>query len=136
MHDVMSRVISWDDFEHAVDPLPKTEEEKQTLINQFNTALAEDPQLRDWFTPKEGRSILTEQSIYIGEYDQHRRPDRLIIEGSNAIVIDYKFGENTDIPQYRAQIKGYLNLLEKMGYQAKGYLWNWEKTPEIVEVKK
>lgn len=136
MHDVMSRVISWDDFEHAVDPLPKTEEEKQTLINQFNTALAEDPQLRDWFTPKEGRSILTEQSIYIGEYDQHRRPDRLIIEETNAIVIDYKFGENTDIPQYRAQIKGYLTLLEKMGYQAKGYLWNWEKTPEIVEVKK
>lgn len=51
-------------------------------------------------------------------------------------MIDYKFGENTDIPQYRAQIKGYLTLLEKMGYQAKGYLWNWEKTPEIVEVKK
>ena len=136
MHDVMSRVITRDDFKSAISRLQRTEEERRQLTAQFEAAFKETPQLLDWFTPKEGRSILTEQSIYLGEYDRHRRPDRLIIEGDEAIVIDYKFGENTDVPQYRAQIKAYLSLLEKMGYNAKGYLWNWEGTPQIVEVKK
>ncbi|WP_298631828.1 UvrD-helicase domain-containing protein [uncultured Porphyromonas sp.] len=136
MHDVMSRVITRDDFEPAIARIDKSDEEKKALTNQFNKAFHEMPELLAYFTPKEGRSILTEQSIYIGESERHKRPDRLVLEGNEATVIDYKFGESDDLPQYHSQIKAYINLLEKMGYNAKGYLWYWERDPQIVEVKK
>ena len=51
-----------------------------------------------------------------------RRPDRVMTDGKEMIVIDFKFGRpNND---YRDQVKEYMNLLSDMGHKnIKGYLW-------------
>ena len=50
------------------------------------------------------------------------RPDRVITDGNQYIVIDFKFGRSR--PEYQAQIRGYIDQLRQMGHtQVKGYLW-------------
>ena len=51
-----------------------------------------------------------------------KRPDRVMTRGSEAVVVDYKFGEEN--PDYKKQIEGYIRELEAMGYTSvKGYIW-------------
>lgn len=50
------------------------------------------------------------------------RPDRVMIDGKTAVVVDYKFGKHTS-ERYTKQIKTYLHYLQKMGFDTlKGYV--------------
>lgn len=50
------------------------------------------------------------------------RPDRVMMRGDEAIVVDYKFG--LPRPDYHEQVRHYCQLLQQMGKQnVKGYLW-------------
>lgn len=50
------------------------------------------------------------------------RPDRVMIKGSEVVVIDYKFGEKED-KKYIRQVKYYVEQIKKMGYtDVKGYI--------------
>ena len=50
------------------------------------------------------------------------RPDRVIVSGDAAIVIDFKFGEQSEV--YNRQVKRYVSLIADMGYRkVEGYLW-------------
>ena len=52
-----------------------------------------------------------------------RRPDRVMIEGMRAVVVDYKFGLHEE-PEHRRQIGEYVMLLREIGYrEVTGYLW-------------
>lgn len=53
---------------------------------------------------------------------QTRRPDRVMTDGNETIVVDFKFGrENED---YMHQVQEYMELLSKMGFRdVKGYIW-------------
>ncbi|MBO7168943.1 MAG: Dna2/Cas4 domain-containing protein, partial [Rikenellaceae bacterium] len=51
------------------------------------------------------------------------RPDRVMIKGSRAVVVDYKFGRVKE-SEHKTQIKRYMELLGQMGdYSVEGYLW-------------
>lgn len=51
-----------------------------------------------------------------------KRPDRVLLRGKSAIVIDYKFGGERS--SHKKQIQNYKELLKSMGYDdIKGYLW-------------
>ncbi len=46
-----------------------------------------------------------------------------MIDGTRAVVVDYKFGGH-DAERYRRQIASYSTLLREMGYaRVEGYLW-------------
>jgi hypothetical protein len=53
-----------------------------------------------------------------------RRPDRVMIRGDHAVVVDYKFGENVN-SAYTRQVAEYMRLLEGMGLYSniEGYVW-------------
>lgn len=133
MHEVMASTLIPAHFKVAIGKRGLSEEEQQSHIRHFDLCMA-NPLIAQWFTPEEGKHILTEHSIYIGKGNQHRRPDRLIIKGDEATVIDFKFGQETDLSAHRSQVRRYMQLLEEMGYKAKGYLWYWMGEPQIVEV--
>ena len=58
---------------------------------------------------------------------------RVIYDGDQMIVIDFKFGSPKDI--YIQQIESYMTLLKEMGYKKiKGYLW-FVYSNNIKEVK-
>lgn len=61
------------------------------------------------------------------------RPDRVITDGNETIVIDYKFGNKN--AAYAKQVQRYMNLMQQMGYpNVKGYLW-YVNLDEIESVK-
>lgn len=72
----------------------------------------------DWFGSH--YHVLTERDILTPSGSVYR-PDRVMIEGNRAIVIDYKFGQEHK-QQYREQVRDYLALLGQMGYQTEGYI--------------
>lgn len=52
-----------------------------------------------------------------------RRPDRVMIKGDKAVVVDYKFGSEK-LSSHHKQIANYMKLLNQMGYsQVEGYIW-------------
>ena len=51
-----------------------------------------------------------------------RRPDRVMTDGKEWVVVDFKFGNPKD--EYHNQVREYMQLLADMGHtNIKGYLW-------------
>ena len=53
---------------------------------------------------------------------QEKRPDRVMTNGEETVVVDFKFGTPHD--EHRDQVAEYISLLREMGMaNVKGYLW-------------
>ena len=103
----------------------QTGEEYQQLIFKV---LAEEP-FRTWFSGE--WKVLNERDILRGIEKRHR-PDRVMIQGNELIVVDYKTGSRSD--SHFSQVRGYLKDFSTMGYgQPKGFLW-YLSDNELVEV--
>ena len=83
-----------------------------------------DPRVADWFS---NRWILFNEcailSVEDGQVCQHR-PDRVMTDGHEWIVVDFKFGSPK--PEYHDQVRRYMNLIQEMtttNISIKGYLW-------------
>ncbi len=95
--------------------------EAATLRQMIARAL-EHPAAREWFAGGWER-VRNENEIIIPGGASARRPDRVMIRGTRAVVVDYKFG-GREPERYRRQMREYLRLLGEMGYApAEGYLW-------------
>lgn len=77
----------------------------------------------EWFSDKwtvfnECKIIFTDEQNNMVE----RRPDRVITNGEETHVIDFKFGHPR--PEYQQQVQEYIQLLQSMGMPSvKGWLW-------------
>lgn len=75
-------------------------------------------QMAVWFdgswTLKREAAIITQGALI--------RPDRVMLKGNKAVVLDYKFG--TPKPAYHEQVRDYMAALRKIGYtDVEGWLW-------------
>lgn len=86
---------------------PRRDEALQTLREIVN-----HPRLKDYFAPCQEWIVKTESPIAASGH--LHIPDRLQLKGNKAVVIDYKTGEAHD--SHRIQVRGYLTLLQRMGY--------------------
>ena len=51
------------------------------------------------------------------------RPDRVMVKGGRAVIVDYKFGAEK-LKIYRQKMEYYKELISRMGYTSvEGYLW-------------
>jgi hypothetical protein len=105
----------------------------ESLKNMLRKRLA-DKRVADWFSPR--WTLFNECSIIsINEEGEllERRPDRVMTDGQQMIVVDFKFGRPRD--EYHEQVHEYMELLRHMGYsQVSGYLW-FVYSNKIEEVK-
>jgi CRISPR/Cas system-associated exonuclease Cas4 (RecB family) len=63
-----------------------------------------------------------------------RRPDRVMISGSQIVVIDYKTGRSKR-KEHEKQMQEYLNLVKEMGYQdVTGWLC-YVRLKEIIQIQ-
>ena len=90
------------------------------------------PKVADWFSSRwtlfNECAILT---IVDGQVVE-RRPDRVMTDGREWVVVDFKFGG--EHPEYHDQVREYMHLLQQMGHTAvSGYLW-YVYANRIVEV--
>ncbi len=124
MHEWLSYIVVRDDALPAL---------QRMVLSGKVTAVQESQMLEQWkllqqLLEKEGKTdwfgshyhVLTERDILTPSGSVYR-PDRVMIEGNRAIVIDYKFGQEHK-QQYREQVRDYLALLGQMGYQTDGYI--------------
>ncbi len=124
MHGVLSQIERSDDISEVVASKVLSGEissqQAERLSELLEEALLSDPRIEDWFSGQ--WQIFNERAIVVpGEY-QTKRPDRVMVQGDRAVVVDYKFGLPS--PKYSKQVGQYAELLKSMGYSdIKGYLW-------------
>ena len=82
----------------------------------------QNARVADWFSDR--WTLFNECTILSVENGQvvEKRPDRVMTDGNEWVVVDFKFGSPKD--EYHNQVREYMQLLANMGHSnIKGYLW-------------
>lgn len=126
-HKLFSMLTSADDAERVVTMLDgegcfSSVSHRDDVLRLLHKSLS-DPRASAWFDPK--WKTFNECTIISRDADGkvvERRPDRVITDGSETIVIDYKTGKQ-DV-SHEVQVREYMSLIQRMGYaDVKGYVW-------------
>ena len=127
LHEIFSTIQTEKDIPEALQRLQfegilYDEEMTAERITSMLRKRLSDPRVASWFSPRWTLfNECTILSVEDGEVHEHR-PDRVMTDGNEWIVVDFKFG-HTD-PEYHTQVRRYMDLLSSMGHQnIKGYLW-------------
>lgn len=129
LHALLSTIRTTADFGPALSRLETEgviydEEISRERLHDLLARRLENPTVAAWFSDR--WEVFNECSIVYrdavsGELSTHR-PDRVMTDGKETIVVDFKFG--TPKPEYHDQVRRYMTLLEDMGHShVKGYLW-------------
>ena len=90
-----------------------------TLKSNIANAMTNE-EVKGWFGGTWEEVFVEREIIADGRF---HRPDRVMVRGGEAVVMDYKFGLNRS-NKHIEQINLYASLLRQMGYESvKGYLW-------------
>ena len=128
LHEIFSTIHTTADIAQALHRLQQDgvlyndEVTVEKLTNMLRKRL-EDKRVKDWFSERwmlynECTILLTNEHGNIEE----RRPDRVMTDGKETHVVDFKFGRPKQ--QYHEQVREYMRLLQQMGMpQVKGWLW-------------
>ena len=124
MHGVLSESADEVDVMRRIDLEQKnghlSDEQASELKRIIKREFCRD-EVREWFG--EWDEVRTENDILSAGIVGTRRPDRVMIRGERAVVVDYKFGEEQRAAHHR-QVATYAQLLREMGYtQIEGYVW-------------
>lgn len=121
MHEILSGMEQPDQYDELVNRLirqGRISESESTVIRSDLKEFSRLPGISDWFAAD--NEVLNETTIVTPRGELYR-PDRVVIRGNHATVIDYKFGE-TEHSAHINQVENYGNLLREMGYSCSGYL--------------
>lgn len=129
LHHIFSTIRTKEDIDTAMAMLEQegilynpsiTKKGLKELINKR----VNDRRVADWFSERwtlfNECTILSYSDIE-GRAIEHR-PDRVMTDGNEVVVVDFKFG--TPQPSHIDQVRRYMTLLKEMGHtQVKGFLW-------------
>lgn len=133
VHRVLSGITYKEDAERVVkhfeiDGFINVEE--ADIIRKVLKKVLESPEMSFLFSPD--WNVKNECEILDSTGNIHR-PDRLLMRGNDAVIVDYKTG--THNPAYRFQLEKYARLVESMGMDVKGmYLLYLNEKPDIVRI--
>ena len=106
--------------------------EGEKLRHEIGRVL-DNPTIAEWFGG-EWTQVRNENDIIVPHGEASRRPDRVMIKGRRAIVVDYKFGEE-EREKYHSQLRDYMKLLTEIGHSpVQGFIW-YVRLGKVVEVK-
>lgn len=93
-----------------------------------------NPQVQEWFSKRwqlYNECTILEYNKDTNEVEEHR-PDRVMTDGKEIVVVDFKFGKERE--EYKKQVQQYMEILIRMGHKkVSGYLWYVVKN-NVVEV--
>ncbi len=138
LHHVFSTIKTRDDIDEALQQLESEgilydDELTTERITTMLRKRLEHPQVANWFDDR--WTLFNECTILSIENGQvkERRPDRVMTDGQQWIVIDFKFGRPKE--EYHQQVREYMQLLKTMGHSnIHGFLW-YVYSNNIDEVK-
>ena len=146
LHQIFSGIKTAGDVESELDRFEAEgilygdnldREKLQSLLNGYLTG---NELVADWFSPR--WTLFNECTIICEETDEKtgkkeivaRRPDRVMKDGDEVVVVDFKFGKPNE--KYATQVRQYIGYLRQMGYaNVRGYIW-YVFRKEIKEVEK
>ncbi|MDR3705045.1 MAG: UvrD-helicase domain-containing protein [Paludibacteraceae bacterium] len=126
MHTLFSNIKTIADIPTAVEKLIFegliTHAEKESYIRQVEDAITASG-VENWFSSS--YTLFNECLILTRDENNNtrtRRPDRVMVNQNEVLVVDYKLGEAH--ARHQKQVKEYISLLHEMGYaNVTGYLW-------------
>ncbi len=135
VHYLLSMIKTAEDIEPALEKLTAEgilDEEEGPAIKKMISDFIIHPDVKIYF--RDGLNTKIESEILLP--DGHSlRPDRLIFEDDEVIVIDYKTGQPEE--SHHKQIKNYQKILKNMGYSnTEGVLLYLTQTSPVVKVTK
>lgn len=93
-----------------------------------------NPQVQEWFSKRwqlYNECTILEYNKDTNKMEEHR-PDRVMTDGKEFVVVDFKFGKERE--EYKKQVQQYMEILIRMGHKkVSGYLWYVVKN-NVVEV--
>jgi ATP-dependent exoDNAse (exonuclease V) beta subunit len=133
IHMILSSIQNEKDVESVLNRLNSegilSAEEKIVVENEIKNLLSH-PEVKPFF--KEWIEVRTEAEILLQDGNV-LRPDRVLIEGKAATVVDFKTG--SPFEKHSDQVKMYMKLLKEMGYEpVKGALIYIGQEEPVVDV--
>ena len=138
LHEVFSTIRTTADIDTVLKRLELEgvlydgENTSEKIITMLRKRL-EHPKVAEWFSDK--WTLFNECTILSKENGilKERRPDRVMTDGNNWIVVDFKFA--TPKPEHESQVREYMALLSQMhpNQTITGYLW-YVYPNQIIEV--
>ena len=127
LHRIFSTIRTTADIDDALHQLEQEGivYDNELTLDRITTLLRkrlEHPQVADWFSSR--WTLFNECTILCVEDGNvvERRPDRVMTDGHQWTVVDFKFGRPQ--AEYHEQVRQYMRLLASMGHQnIHGYLW-------------
>ena len=128
LHNVFSTIRTSDDVDNALRQLQQDgvlydDEVTAEKVTALLRKRLESPRIKEWFSHR--WHLFNECSILCVDSQgniQERRPDRVMTDGLETHVVDFKFGRPH--PEYLDQVREYMQLLRSMGMpNVKGWLW-------------
>lgn len=134
MHEILAEITCADEVRDVVSRYVREGKlkraQRQDMVEKIEQLITQ-PRVSRWFSPYV--RVITETDI-LKTGEKINRPDRVVIDGHQVIVIDYKFGWHED-DDYKKKVSKYMQLVRDMGYtHVKGCIWYVEKD-KFVEVE-
>lgn len=124
MHEWLAQINIWQDALPTLDRMMTegriTPSQQASMQQQMHALqqLVQREGKNHWFTSPE---IVYNEIDILTTTGKTQRPDRVMISGKTAIIIDYKFGgEHPTI--YQEQLRNYTLLLQQMDYTVEAYI--------------
>ena len=133
LHRIFEGALTREDIFASLDEMVVNGElsrEEAVSLRDNITSTLDNTIAGEWFDGSWER-LHRERNI-IRPNSTSKRPDRVMTRQREAVVIDYKFGEESN--SYKKQIREYIAELKSMGYTSiKGYIW-YVSAGKIVEI--
>jgi ATP-dependent exoDNAse (exonuclease V) beta subunit len=122
IHEILSGIETGKDVGAACEQAlweGRIDEKERILIQQELLKNIQGPEVRHWFDGS--RKIINERNLLTS--GKILRPDRIMVSGKNAIVVDYKTG-GQKAKKYSSQVKRYAKTLKETGFEkVEGFVW-------------
>ena len=114
-HFLLSKIVYKEDVEQTVTSAINngllSQNDKEQVV-AYLLELVHNPRLTEFFS--DGYEVYIERDLYTQE-GIVLRPDRFMVRGNTAHIIDYKTGSHSQ--NHRIQIETYANALRQIGYE-------------------
>tara|TARA_R110000796_G_scaffold252645_2_gene390237 strand:+ start:98831 stop:101971 length:3141 start_codon:yes stop_codon:yes gene_type:complete len=114
VHEVLSAIRVKEDLEMVLRQFLQAGELDHNaiaLVKDRILKLFDDPKISVWFS--DDYEVFNEREIWF-EGKAHK-PDRLLIKGPEAVIIDYK--KEKESPAHQEQVKRYMNAMKALGFE-------------------
>ncbi len=133
IHRVLSNIITASDTERQFRLLQNEgllgTDDLDEVRKQIRVILTND-QVKPWF---DGTYEIKTEIPILTRSGRKYKPDRVMLKGNEAIVVDFKTGEPS--PSHAGQIKKYREILQQMGYEVRGTYLLYTRGNKVEHIK-